>query len=346
MYLKQFDFMHTLNNRQKDILRCTIRQYVETACPVGSKHLAKTYKLNLSSATIRNEMANLEEMGYLNQPHVSAGRTPTEKAYRFYVNSLMVSDGLSPDEKRAVKETIERAGASMSNILEEASKILGKISEELSVVITPWLSWGIFDHLELVNLSAGKILAVIHVKSRLLKTVILEIDSSLKDEDLIEASSILNERLSSLTLEEIRNTIKDRVRDAKPCCRVVIEKISGHVKELFDFSEPMEVHYSGTRNILKQPEFSSVNTIEPLLSLIDDKSRLIRIFNRKVRDVEVTIGQENEKIDLKSFTVVAASYRRGRDVGTLGVVGPIRMRYHKIVPLVNYVAKTMSQSFS
>ncbi|MCD6115629.1 heat-inducible transcription repressor HrcA [bacterium] len=337
--------MHKLNNRQKDILRCIIQQYIETAYPVGSKHLVKTYRLNSSSATIRNEMANLEEMGYLNQPHISAGRTPTEKAYRFYVNSLMSSEGLSTDERRAVKETIKSSGSSMSSILDETSKILGKISEELSVVLTPWLSWGVFDHLELINLTAGKILAVIHVKSRLVKTVVLEVDSKLNDEDLIKASSVLNERLSSLTLEEIRNTIKERVRDAKPCCRVVIEKISGHAEELFDFSEPMEVHYSGTRNILKQPEFSSINTIEPLLSLIDDKSRLVRIFNRKVRDVEVTIGNENEKMDLKSFAVVAASYRRGRDVGTLGVVGPIRMRYDKIVPLVNYVAKTMSQSF-
>ena len=346
IFLNQLEVMNVLNERQKVILRCTIKQYVETAAPVGSKHLVKEYRLNFSPATIRNEMSNLEEMGYLSQPHISAGRVPTEKGYRVYVDALMKSGQLSQNEKKAVKQSIARAGGNLNKILGEASKIMSRISEELSVVITPWMSWGVFDRLELIRLTEGKLLAVIHVKSRLVKTVVLKIDSDINDDLLIEASSILNERLSGLTLEEIRMTIKERIRDVNRSYKYFLDEISGFSNELFDFSETKEVHYSGTSNILKQPEFSSVERIRPLFSLIDDKESLIRLFTSKTNDVDIKIGRENRKEELQPFTIVSASYKRGRDVGTLGVLGPIRMRYHKIIPLVNYVAKTMSKSLS
>ena len=141
-------------------------------------------------------------------------------------------------------------------------------------------------------------------------------------------------------------TIKERIRDVNRSYKYFLDEISGFSNELFDFSETKEVHYSGTSNILKQPEFSSVERIRPLFSLIDDKESLIRLFTSKTNDVDIKIGRENRKEELQPFTIVSASYKRGRDVGTLGVLGPIRMRYHKIIPLVNYVAKTMSKSLS
>jgi len=338
--------MQQLNRRQKEILRCTIRQYVDSACPVGSKHLVKQYSLVFSPATIRSEMSNLEDMGYLSQPHVSAGRVPTEKGYRFYVDTLMQSRGLSREEKQAVQDTINDAGTDMNTILVEASKILSSISQELSVVITPWIAWGVFDKLELIPLTEGKALAVIYVKSRLVKTVVLKIDADITESDLLGASSVLNERLSGLTLQEIQETIQERIRDVHDPYREVVNTISCCSGALFNFAEPLDVHYSGTRNIIRQPEFSSSDRMESLFALIDDKNRLKNIFDRGITDVKVYIGNENQSEELKSLTVVATSYTRGRDTGALGVVGPTRMRYHKIVPLVHYVASTMSRSFS
>lgn len=338
--------MSELKTRQKNILRWIAQSYIDTASPVGSRHLAKKHRLNCSAATIRNEMADLEEMGYIRQPHTSAGRVPTDKGYRFYVDILMMRERLSPQECERIHGRMEKTGGDVNLFLEEVSRILGKISQELSVVLTPWISWGIFDRLELVGITQKKVLVVIHVQSRLVKTLILEVESDLKREDLEETASFLNERLSGLTLEEIQRTIGDRVQNTDIGNRILMRRIVKSASDIFDFSEPLEVHTCGTQDILTQPEFSDISMLKRLLSLIDDRRGLVHLFHRKVNETEVTIGQENKDRRLQSFTVVAACYTRGRDVGALGVIGPTRMPYRKILPLVNYTANTMSQFFS
>ena len=205
----------SLGTRQKNLLRWIVQSYIDDAKPVGSQHLVKRYRLNWSPATVRNDMAALEEQGYLTQPHTSAGRTPTDDGYRFYVSSLMKRGLLSESEQEQIRERMASTGGNVSRALEEASLILGQISQELAIVLTPWISWGIFDRLELIHLAEYKVLAVIHVRSRLVKTVILEIESDLGDEDLERVASVLNERLSGLTLEEIQCTIADRLKNAE-----------------------------------------------------------------------------------------------------------------------------------
>lgn len=339
--------MGTQAARQKSVLRSIVRTYIDEASPVGSHHLVKKYRLNYSPATIRNEMANLENMGYIERPHASAGRIPTDRGYRFYVGSLMKQEKLSRQEHERIHEQIEKAGGDVNHVLEEASRILGRISKELGVVLTPWISWGVFDRLELIELSEKKVLVVIHVRSRLVKTVILKVESELKQGDLEKTASVINERLSGLTLEEIKNTIDHRVRDAGRGNRMLMHRVVESAPELFDFStEHLEVHTCGTHNILNQPEFSNVGMLESILSLIDNKRHLIHLFHRKVSKTEVIIGQENGDEALKSFTIIMTCYNRGKDMGTLGVIGPTRMQYRKILPLMDFMAKTMSQFLS
>lgn len=338
--------MSELKTRQKSVLRCIVQSYIETASPVGSNLLVKKHRLDCSPATIRNEMANLVAMGYIKQPHTSAGRVPTDEGYRFYVDCLMKRERLSPRERQEIRGRMEKARGDVSLILEEASRILGKISKELGVVFTPWVSWGIFDRLELIGLSQRKVLVVIHVRSRLVKTVILEVESDLEQGDLGKTAAVLNERFSGLTLEEIQRTISDRIRDVRRGNPALVRCVAESASDLFNFSEPLEVHTCGTQNILAQPEFSDVSMLERILTLIDDRRDLVHLFQRKVGETGVAIGRENKDKRLNSFTVIAACYRRGRDVGNLGVIGPTRMRYRKILPLVDYVARTMSQFLS
>jgi heat-inducible transcriptional repressor len=338
--------MKALTQRQQNILCCIIQRYVETATPVASKHLVKSYQMDCSSATVRNEMVNLEKMGYISQPHTSAGRIPTDRGYRFYVDSLMKWEHLDSQTMKSIKEPMINAKGDMNLILEAASQILGKISKELSVVLTPWISWGIFDRLELIALTMTKILVVIHVQSRLVKTVIIEVDSDLETKDLEKTAQLLNERLHGLTLEEIKNTIGLRLHDVRKVNRSLLNQVMDSASFLFDFSEPLDIHTCGTQNIISQPEFTDTNMLEHILSLIDDRRDLIDLFHRKTKRIEVTIGRENADEKLQSFTIVRSSYTRGRDVGTLGIIGPIRMHYQAILPLVDCMTKTMSKLLS
>ena len=332
--------------RQVKILHWLIKDHVRTASPVGSGQLAQKKTVKCSSATIRNEMTSLEAMGFIEQPHTSAGRIPTDAGYRYYVDNIIKPEPISPEDLDTICKKMEDAKGNINLLLEEASRMLGVISKELGVVLTPWISWGIFDRMELIELNHNKALAVIHVKSRLVKTIILKLDSSLSPEDLRKTSALLNERLSGLTLEEIKNTIGERVRNIRDCDYDLLRLITESASELFDFSEPLDVHTSGTQNIVSQPEFSKSDIMNHIFALIDDRKRLIPLFHRKVQATEVCIGNENRDTFLKPFTVITSCYKRGRDIGSLGVIGLTRMNYSKVLPLVDTMAKTMSRYLS
>lgn len=332
--------------RQRDVLQFIVRSYIDTALPVGSKHLVDKYRMKYSAATVRNDMATLENMGYIKQPHTSAGRIPTDEGYKFYVESLMKEEKVSSLEKEEIYEKMDRVGSNVNLILEEATRILGKISQELSIVITPWVSWGIFDRLELIKLNEKKILVVIHVQARSVKTIILTVKSDLKQSDLEKAASILNERLNGLTLETIQQTIHERIKDVKGANKLLLQQVTYSASDLFDFSEPFEVYTGGTENILFQPEFTNTTMLQSILYLIDNRKYLIHLFNRKSNKIEITIGQENKDKRLHSFTVITTSYQRGKDIGTLGIIGPTRMRYSKILPLIETMAMVMSHYLS
>ena len=338
--------MKEMDSRKSVVLRWIVQSHIGSASPVGSSHLVKKYKLKYSPATIRSEMADLEEQGYIKQPHTSAGRIPTDKGYRIYVDYLMKHNGLCSEDRERIQNRMEKSGGDVNRFLEDVSKILGKISKELSVVLTPWISWGIFDRLELIGLTERKVLVVIHVRSRLVKTVILEIESDLKPKDLEKTASVFNERLSGLTLEEIQRTIRDRIRVVQRANVMLSRHLVESASVIFDFSEPLEVHTCGTKNILTQPEFSNINMMERILVFLDDRKELAHVFHRSVKKTEVFIGQENADQRLRSFTVVKACYNRGKDVGALGVIGPTRMPYHKILPLVDFTAREMSRYLS
>jgi heat-inducible transcriptional repressor len=338
--------MYDLNERKTDLLRRIVQSYIETASPVGSSHLVKKYRLKYSPATVRSEMSGLEESGYIMQPHTSAGRVPTDKGYRVYVDCLMKPGRLGTKEQEKIHQQMENSRGDINRLLEEVSRILGSISRELSVVLTPWISWGIFDRLELIELTERKVLAVIHVQSRLVKTIVLELDSDVDQESLEKTAADLNERLNGLTLQEIQDTIGSRLQNVGRGDRYLIQHFAEYVTDIFDFSEPLEVHTCGTQNILMQPEFSDIGMMECILSLVDDRKSLAHLFRKNTKKTEVIIGREHKNDKLYSFAVVTACYNRGKDIGALGVIGPTRMPYSKILPLVDYTAKTMTQYLS
>ncbi|MCK5146070.1 heat-inducible transcription repressor HrcA [bacterium] len=338
--------MNELTKRQINILRWLIRSYVKDAIPVASAQLARKKGLDCCAATIRNELTALEDQGYIQQPHTSAGRIPTDLGYRFYVDNLVKPEPVDLHKHAEIFECMEEAQGDVRKILAEASRVLGLISQELGVVLTPYLSWSLFDRMELISLSFNKVLAVLHVRSRMVKTVILELDSELVQKDLDRAASLLNERLSGLTLIEIQRSIADRVSDVGGIYTQLVRLIALSADALFNFTEPLDIHTSGTKNIVSHPEFQQAGPLQDIFTIIDDRRHLIKLFHASRPEITVAIGEENSDLRLRHFSVVTCSYKRGPDVGRLGVIGPRRMPYNRIIPLVETMAETMSQYLS
>lgn len=340
--------IESLTERDKLILSCIVESYVQNTKPVGSRFLAKKYNLDISPATIRNVMTDLEEMGYLSQPHTSAGRIPTDKGYRFYVNTLMSIESLGLNEKRIILENLRKVTADVDEILHTSSQVLGKISSQLGIVLAPRFYQGVFQKMELVPISDNKILVVISIKSGLVKTIMMEIESGVSKNQLDETAWIINERLSGLSLKEIKETIDKRMSGVSFGDVSLIRLIIESSNKLFHFNQYRDLHLGGTRNIMTIPEFSDQEHLTKLLELIESRQIILHLFDKdeEFDKISISIGEENKEELFRNCSVITTSYHIGNVSGTLGVVGPTRMHYAKIVSLVDYMGKALTQLLS
>ncbi|CAN5534696.1 heat-inducible transcriptional repressor HrcA [soil metagenome] len=340
-----------LTDREKTILRFVVENYVRHAFPVGSRNVSKQSDLNLSSATIRNVMSDLEEMELLKTPHTSAGRVPTDKAYRLYVDSLMNREGLTSREKSMIRShVIDNLSAfnSAQDIYNETSKLLGKISHLLAVVTEPFLSSGVFEKLELVQVSNSKILVVINLRSDIVKTVMMDIDSEISRVKIDTLNILLNERLSGLTLKEIRDTFSQRMGEYSGDYEGLVQVFINSVEKIYSEQEKGSKYYiGGTGEMMNQPEFEDPKNLKNLIELTENKNLVVHIFQNSSllndQDVNISIGKENEQLKLKDLSILTTVYRTGDVSGRIGVVGPKRMNYAKVVSLLEYTTKLISE---
>jgi heat-inducible transcriptional repressor len=333
--------MRDLSKRQIQLLRCVIQSHIQTAAAISSDYIARLHDVTCSPATIRNEMVALESMGYLQQPYTSAGRIPTDKAYRLYVNSLIRMEPLSSEEEKRLNDLASQQG-DIHVLLEQATIILGQITHELAVVLSPSISHARFDRMELLRLTEQKVLVILHIHSRSVRTLIMQIKSAFNTDTLNRTASFLNERLSGLTLDSIKNSIRDRCRDSSNTDPELLQIFIDSAGDIFKLNEPQNLRTAGTNNILSQPEFSDKGLLESLFRLLDDRRSLSAYMQNQKRPFQVTIGKEHTDERLMSFSTVSAQYQIGTDAGSIGIIGPKRMRYSKIMPLVKKTAKSLS----
>ena len=339
--------MSDLNDRERTILHKIVYSYIQTAIPIGSRYISRRKEIGLSPATIRNVMSDLEYWGYLGHPHTSAGRVPTDKGYRFYVDELMEIDRLSDKDQTVIQSQLQ-GSIETDEVLKIASKILGTISHQLSVVTAPQMTSGVFEKLELIQLSSTRLLIIISIRTGLIKTLMMEIRSEIQRAKLDQVSQFLNERLSGLTLKDIRDSFTDRVRDYRNEETGLIRLFIESVDKLFDENRKEKIHISGTKSMLSQPEFESTKNFKSVIELMDNEDIIIHVLensDQKTGFTNVTIGEENKITDLKDFSIVTSTYTVGDLTGTIGVLGPKRMEYAKMIPLVDYVARTISNLF-
>lgn len=334
--------------RGKDILRCLIDSHVSTASPVGSRSLACRSILRISSATIRNTMVELEEAGYISRSHPSAGGVPTDKGYRFYVDALMRSTPLSPTEKQRLRQEMQGEWSSTQEVLDHTSHVLGMVCRELGVALAPRLYEGIFQRLELIPVANRRVLLVLMITSGLVRTIVAELDSDIPPHALAETGRILNERLSGLSLREVKDQIDERVRDVSRVHPKVIQLFIRSTDSLFDFSQNEQVHLGGTTQIITQPEFSDHEKLSKLLEFLEQKQSLVQWLQAREHTdgVVVTIGHEHPRGEIQACSAVTSTYTIGDVTGVIGVIGPTRMPYARLISIVGYTARLLSTMFT
>jgi len=339
-----------LSERERTVLRYVVRDFIETATPIGSRYVSKRHReqLSLSSASIRNVMSDLETLGYIDHPHTSAGRIPTDKGYRFYLDSLMELERLSRKEQKSIRENLE-VNEDRDQVLREVTKVLGRISRQLCIITPPSLTTGTFEKLELVSISGNRLMVIISIASGLLRTIMMEVASEIPREKLDELSRTINERLAGLSLTEIRNTFAERMREVRDDETGLIRLFIDSVDKLFVPPKSEKIHIGGARDVVEQPEFVNPEDFRSVIELINDEDIIIHILERHDRPsgaVTVRIGGENNDEKLRQYSVIATTYEVGSATGSVGVIGPRRMPYYRVIPLVDYVAKSISEMFN
>lgn len=338
-----------LNDREQSILRYIVQQFILTAVPVGSRNITKKYDIGYSPATVRNIMSDLEESGFIGHPHTSAGRVPTDKGYRFYVDLLMNRDEIDEFARKTINNGLEKVINEPEELLTSVSRILSSITNQLACVVYPKLETGVLEKIQLVKITSSRILAVITIKLGLVKTITLEVSGEIKDDQLLVVQSLLNERLAGLSLFEIRSTFRERMRDVAQQESEIYTVFFDSVNRIFsDGPQGEKLYISGTRHLIRQPEFESPDKIQNVVDLIEDKDILLHVFEKSTEgssdQVVVSIGKENELPRLDDYSLVTKEYLIGGVKGRLGIIGPKRMEYSKIVAMVDYISLVLTDS--
>lgn len=336
-----------MDERKQKVLEAIIIDYISTAEPVGSRTIARKYGLGVSPATIRNEMADLEELGYIEQPHTSAGRIPSDLGYRYYVDCLMEKETLEKAEEEYIRQRFSQKMEEIESVFKQATDVLSEISRYTALILGPHWDKRTFNFIQLILLNPGTVLMVVVINHRLVEHRILKVPESIGVADLERISRVLNDKLKGYTLEEVRkDTLQDIYRELsgyKSLVKYILEMV-----EHLSFSKlNNKIYMGGTINILNQPEFKDVNKLKNLLSALEKENIVKDIMESNSGEgVTIKIGGENKYDGITDCSVIIATYQVGDVTGTVGVLGPTRMSYSRVVSLVECVAKNLSEALS
>lgn len=336
-----------LGERKKKILNAIINDYIETAEPVGSRTIAKKYEVGVSSATIRNEMADLEELGFLEQPHTSAGRIPSDKGYRFYVNQLMKINNPCIEDDEMIKRFLEIATINeMDKIIKRTTRLLSQVTKYTSAMLSPSVSKSSLKSIQLIQVTYTDILAVIVTDTAIIKNVLIKLPRAIEDSTLLKINNMLNEKLRGLTVEDIDLSVISSIQNEISGYYEILNSIIPALHESLN-SNNCEIYLEGTNNIFNYPEYNDLDKAKTFLSLMEQKEILTDIFNGKDESLSVSIGSENEIEEVRDLSVVRVSYNIGdKTVGKIGVIGPKRMNYSNVMGILRGLSDTLNEIFN
>ncbi len=337
--------MDILTEREKRILELIMDDYINAAEPIGSRTISKMMKNRISSATIRNIMGDLEELGFLYKPHAVAGRIPTHKAFRYYVKNLSPLTAPGKKELKVLESLARPRYSYVEEIMEDASRTLAAISQYTSIVIEPKVNTMLFKEVEFVKLSKHTILIVFITSSGMVHKRIVHTDEELDVNVLNEMKRYMNEKFSGVPFYVLRDRILVDVRRDKEIFNNLCAKIRDTLDAIIDEKSKREVYIEGTSKMIGIPEFSDLERLKELFQALEKKEKLVKLLDSCLREdgISIIIGDGNDMREMQGISIISSPYQIGEDsYGFLGVIGPIRMNYSRIIPIVSYTAKTVT----
>ncbi len=338
--------MIELDERSNIILKSIVKEFVRMAEPVGSRTISKKTSLNISSATIRNVMSDLEEMGYLYQPHTSSGRVPTSKGYRYYVDMLMETYPIKKETSDFISRQVGDVDSDLMGILTGTSRVLSDIIQHACIVIAPGPDLLVLKHISFVKISDSRILVVLVGKSGMIQNRVFEYPQHITQNELEQVSNYLNrEVVENRNIKEIRKIIAKKLSRDKAKYSRLVKKALNFGEKTFGIQD-VKVIIEGKMKIVEQPEFAEdMEKLKKVIKNFEEHSTLLKLIDSTLSSgtLQISIGDENKLDDFKEMSVISAGYRRSETgVGTIGVIGPVRMDYGRIIPFVEYAARILS----
>ena len=332
-----------LYKRKKKLLQAIIEEYIETAEPVSSGNLVK--QLECSSATIRNEMAELEKHGFLEKPHTSAGRVPSQKGYRYYVDELVRDDKLTKKEMEIIKDRLETKVNALEDLTKIATTTLSEITHYTAITIGPDVNNHIIIDIKFVLLGSRVLMAVILTDSGVIRESIIKFDEDITQEQVEDLTNIFRNKLVGKPLETMNSPLEEFIMEEMQTSITIIKKVIEEINKII--IESQQVYLDGANKVVDMPEFKKVDVAKDFLNVLDAKDLVADVLNTGVADnINIYIGEETEKEQLKNFSIVTFNHLlEGKDIGTIGIIGPTRMDYSKVISVMKYISKKINDDF-
>ena len=337
-----------LNERKTKILHAVIKNYLETGEPVGSRTISKYSDLKLSSATIRNEMSDLEELGYIVQPHTSAGRIPSDKGYRFYVDNLIMEKDREVAEMR--EQMLEKADK-MDQVLKQAAKVLAKNTNYATMITSPSYNRNKLKFIQLSKVDEKQIVAVIVMEGNIIKNQVIAVEHELTDETLLNLNMLLNTNLNGISIEEISLGMMAKLKEQAGGFREVVSEVLDLVENIIRVEDDLEIYTSGASNVFKYPELRDNQKAEEILNAFEEKQQLAEFVTQSLHEeketgIQVYIGGETSVQSMKDCSVVTSTYDLGDGMqGCIGIVGPKRMDYEHVMKTLNKLKEELDNIY-
>ena len=332
-----------LDKRKRKILQAIIEEYIETAEPVSSGNLVE--ELNCSSATIRNEMAELEKIGFLEKPHTSAGRVPSQKGYRYYVDELIRDDKISKKEMEIIRDRLETRVNDLEKLTKIATTTLSEITHYTTIAIAPDVQKHTIIDIKFVLLGSRVLMAVILTDSGIIRESIIKFDEDITGEQVNDLTFLFKNKLVGKPLETMNAPLEEFIMTEMKMGINIIKKVIEEINKII--VESQRVYLDGANKVVDMPEFKKVDVAKDFLNVLDAKDLVADVLNTGMADdINIYIGEETEKEELKNFSIVTFNHLvEGRDIGTIGIIGPTRMDYSKVISVMKYISKKLNDDF-
>ncbi|MGN8645532.1 heat-inducible transcriptional repressor HrcA [Gracilibacillus sp. HCP3S3_G5_1] len=336
-----------LTERQIQVLQVIIDEFIHTAQPIGSRAIAKKEDITYSPATIRNEMADLEEMGFIEKTHTSSGRVPSEKGYRFYVDHLMSPFRLSQQDMNIIQKAFERKMIEFEKVVQKSARILSDLTNYTSIILGPEVFETTLKQIQIISLSKHTAVAILVTSTGHVEHRYFNVPKTMQTSDLEKLVNILNDRLVGVPIIHLQQKMYGEVAQLLQRYSSDFETTYAYLKEALLEKQPVKLYMDGKTNIMLQPEFNDIQKIQSLYSIMEKEEEIANLLRTSGKGIKVSIGQENQLDEMQDCSLITATYSLGDEqLGTIALLGPTRMEYSRVVSILNVLSKQLTQKFN